>query len=508
MQLNKGIIIFLFIFLSFHIYSEEKGESGKTNVAVTKILNRSGHPEIGKAAVKIETVTCQTLKLLGKYNVVFEEKEIGTGEFRNYCEATDTEYIIRGTIIKNDEGILIELSVYDYFSDSIIISRSETAGSPIELRKSVKTVISRTLSYLSKVPVFFTSLAFTNMTDEKGEYSVYIDNIFFGKDIDYLEYMMSGKRNIRIEQERMFGRHNIAEINALLIPEDRLSIEFTIPPLLKNEEKTISRYKNTIDRYINEKYKSQKVGNSFAKLFSLLENPAFSETAAKRKNEITVLHEKWLKNMEKWGSVKGFTTADMPYSVGVKSMFIISSNDITDWDMGGSDPEGKTATSSGFGVTMSGDLFKYGGIQAEALVINQKTKTSYPSGYLPENFSEIETSVWFLEAPAILYFRIPEYLIRVYSGLSCKYRITTMKTEGTFLATGEKTEGKYDEELLRMYLSSWLAGFALDFPFGNSLFSLDFRYNRDLKSWYRSGAPEEDYIAKYIACSLGYTAKF
>ncbi len=89
---------------------------------------------------------------------------------------------------------------------------------------------------LSGEKIDFTSLAFTNMTDEKGDYNIYIDNIYFGKNIDYLESLLSGTRNIKIIQDRPFGKYKAGEINAHLLPQDRVSIEFKIQPLLDKEK--------------------------------------------------------------------------------------------------------------------------------------------------------------------------------------------------------------------------------------------------------------------------------
>ena len=127
---------------------------------------------------------------------------------------------------------------------------------------------------------------------------------------------------------------------------------------------------------------------------------------------------------------------------------------------------------------------------------------------MPGNFSEIETSTWFLEAPVLFYFRVPENLFKIYGGVSYKYRVTPLNTVGTDAGTGERTSSKYDDEFMIMHLPSWLTGLALEIPFRSSLFVIDFRYNRDFKSWFRSGTPEEDYIADYIAVGLGYTAKY
>ena len=58
-----------------------------------------------------------------------------------------------------------------------------------------------------------------------------------------------------------------------------------------------------------------------------------------------------------------------------------------------------------------------------------------------------------------------------------------------------------------MQNSAWLAGIAFEMPVSSNLFFLDFRYNRDLFSWFESWAPEEDFLGSYISCSIGYTFK-
>ncbi len=141
--------------------------------------------------------------------------------------------------------------------------------------------------------------------------------------------------------------------------------------------------------------------------------------------------------MAEWETEKGFTTADKPFSLGFKTMFLTSSFNINDWDMGGTDPEGNSGTSIGFGFTGSADIFKFLGIQGEVLVCNQKTKTLYPSGYPVVNLSEIKTTTWFFEVPALIYIRAPENLVKFYGGVSYKYRITPIWLKGKELGTGD-----------------------------------------------------------------------
>ncbi len=502
--------LFLMIFLTisvFRVFSEEP-EIQKLNIAVFPVINRSGHKELNKAADKIKSVSEQTLLLLGGYNVINETGSYPPGQYLNYCNEKGVDYIIYGDLIKQERNIIFELYVFSREAGAVTISGRETAESPVRLRETIKKTISNTLGNFTGKEINFTSLAFTNMTDEKGDYSVYIDGILFGKNIEYLESLLSGTRNVKILQKRIFGTYNAGEINAVLLPEDRVSVEFKIPPVLENEKKYIDRYSQTVNKHIDDKYYSQKVSSSFEKLFMLLENPEFSDTAVRIKEEISRKYHKWRSNMEKWGASKGYTTADKPYSLGFKTMFLVSSFDINDWDMGGTDPDSSSGTGMGFGFTGSADIFKFLGLQAEVLVCNQKTKTLYPSGYPVLNLSEIETSTWFFEAPALIYLRVPENLVKLYGGVSYKYRITPLRLEGEVIATSEHVSKKYDDENLRMHLPSWLAGFAIEYPFRSSVFTIDFRYNRDFRSWFDTDTPEEDFIAQYMGCSLGYTAKF
>ena len=504
----KILIILVLIAAAPCILTADNSETRLKNIVLLPIKNESGHSELNKSAEKIKTVIKQTLLLLGENNVIIEEKPLRPENFLEYCIENNIDYIIHGDLIKKNREMAVELYIFSRESNYEIISVKETASSPVKLRDAIKKAVSDSLTVFSGEKINFTSLAFTNMTEETGDYFVYIDNILFGKNIDYLESLLSGTRNIKIIQNRPFGTYNAGEINALLIPDDRVSIEFKIPPLLEREKKYTDRYTKTIDRYINEKYYSQKVSSSFSSLFQLLEKPEFSSTAVKITEEYSEKHRIWLEKMEKWNTDKGFTTADRHFSLGFKTIFLISSFDINDWDMGGTDPESKSGTSIGFGFTGSADIFRFLGLQTEVLVCNQKTETLYPSGYPVLNLSEIETSTWFCEAPLIVYLRAPESLVKLYGGVSYKYRITPLRTEGKDAGTGDSVSDKYDDEYLKMHLPSWLAGFTMEFPFKNSVFSLDFRYNRDFKSWFDSGTPEEDYIAQYTACSIGYSAKF
>ncbi len=507
--MKKTIIIFLtFILTISFAFASETPEVIKQKAAVFPLNDYSEYKGMDKAGKEIKKIIEQNLLLLGKYNVIKENNSIDKNNLLEYCMENNIDFIIHGDIFKKDRGGLINLYVYSRKEQTDTILTSETADSPLNLRYAVKAAVSDLLEQFSGQQIDFTSLIFTNMSNEKGEYNIYIDDILFGRNTDYIETVLSGKRNIKIVQDRIYGKYILGEINASLMPEDRVSMEFKIPPLLKKEEKYIKRYSKTIDAHLNDKYYSKKTASSFNNLFSLLENPEFSNTAVSLKKEYTEKYETWLKNMDSWEGNTGFTTSDKPLSLGFKTMAMVSSFDITDWDMGGSKPDNTTKPGFGLGVTASADIFSFLGLQAEALVCNQRTETLYPTAHPVLNLSEIKTSTWFFEAPAIIYFKVPEKLFKLYAGLSYKYRISPIKIRGKDAVTGENKNKKYSDSDLNMYHPSWLAGFALEFPFKNNVFSLDFRFNRDFDSWFDPGTPEEDYIAQYLAYSIGYSGKF
>ena len=167
--MNKKILLILLFILtaSAYLFSDEKNESEKINIALLPVINSSGHREINKASEKLRSVSEQTLLLLGKYNVINEENSINPEDFYSYCSKNNADYIIFGNISKEGKKIVVEMSVYSSGTGSVIIKSTEPAVSPVQMRNAVKKSASSVLSRLSGSPVNFTSLAFTNMTDEK-----------------------------------------------------------------------------------------------------------------------------------------------------------------------------------------------------------------------------------------------------------------------------------------------------------------------------------------------------
>ncbi len=511
---NKAVFISFFILFSAFSLNAQQHSGKKAEIlpviALTGIVNNTGLEAIDKAAVLIEETLKRNLDLTGQYKVVsFAEDNLPEGApgMMEFCKNTGSNYILSGKITKNSSDINIEIALFSVNSSGDILKITGTAQSPSKLRFAMEKILTDVLGYFTGKEVSFASVSLVNMGKEEGSYSVFIDSMHTGDNLEYIDYLLSGKRHLEILQNRMGKQKKLADIDLLIMPQDRVSVEFEIPSLSEKEKRMIGRYEKTVDNHAGDKYRSRKVDGAFKSLFTLLEDPSFCTEAVSRKKEIILKHEKWEKDMGQWGLERGLTSADLPYSFGVKAMLLTSAYDIRDWDEAGARPEGGSGASWGGGFFGSADLNRFTGIQGELLVYNQKTSADYAAGYPLAGPSGIEMSAWFVEFPLLVYFRVPSYLLKFYAGASFRYRLTEMDVDITDTASGESSAAEYDEKLLRMQNSAWLAGIAFEMPVSSNLFFLDFRYNRDLFSWFESWAPEEDFFSSYISCSIGYTFK-
>ncbi|MDX9800655.1 MAG: hypothetical protein RBT69_04880 [Spirochaetia bacterium] len=479
-------------------------------IAVSEIKNMTALSSIDRTSGLIEETLIRNLDLTGKFTTVICNKEKQFNDknvISDYCIENNFSYLITGNVKKSGRDVTIELNVFSAFSNDAQLTVKESAETPAKLRSSMDNVFREVFKFFTNKNVSFSSLSFVNRGEETGDYFLFIDSVNIGRNIEYIDYILSGSRNILILQNRMGSEKILADTAVFLKPEERVNIEFEIPGLTEREKKLISRYEKPISLYADDKFKSRRVADAFDSLFSLLEDPSFCASAVKKKDDITAEYEIWKKKMDKWGLERGLTSADLPYSAGLKTMVLSSSYNVSGWDFPGSKPQGQSSSSMGGGFFCSADIFKYSGIQGEFNFYNQKIPASFDSGYPLADSSIMETSAWFLEFPLIAYFRIPSYLLKFYAGAALKYRTTVMSLDITNGATGASSGGEYDEELLRMANSSWIAGGSFEFPLNSSLFFLDFRYSRDFYSWFESSAPEADFIASYLACSIGYTIK-
>ncbi len=512
---KSSIIIIFFLNLVYLIGNSSAQQTVRKPeilpvIAVSGIKNMTGLSSIDRTSELIEETLIRNLDLTGKFRTFISNDgkqfadESGMYE---YCGENNLSYLIYGNVTKTGRDITIEVSIFNATHNGGHLSVRETAETPAKLRTSMDNIFREVFRFFTHENVSFASISFVNRGQDDGSYTLFIDGVNIGRNIEYIDYLVSGSRNIRILQNRMGSGLILADIAIILKPEDRVSIEFEIPSLTEKEKRLISRYEKPIDLYSDDKFKSRRVAAAFDSVLSLLEDPSFCSSAVDKKNDIAAKYEIWKKNMSEWGLSRGLTAADLPYSAGLKTMVLTSTYDISDWDMAGSKPQGQSSSSFGGGFFCSADIFESSGIQGEFNFYNQKIPASFDSGYPLADSSEMETSAWYIEFPLIVYYRIPSHLLKFYAGAALKYRTTVMKVDITDKATGTSSGSEYDEGLLRMANSSWLAGGSLEFPLNSSLFFLDFRYSRDFYSWFESSAPEEDFIASYIACSFGYTIK-
>jgi hypothetical protein len=74
-------------------------------------------------------------------------------------------------------------------------------------------------------------------------------------------------------------------MDIVLEPGDRISIEYEIPSFLESEEKLIRRYERTVDLYSDDKYKSQRVENSFRRSSNFLKTPPTVKKLSKKRKK-------------------------------------------------------------------------------------------------------------------------------------------------------------------------------------------------------------------------------
>jgi hypothetical protein len=427
---------------------------------------------------------------------------------QKFCTQRGLDYIIRSFILIDDaeeDRVLIKTEVFDYKSNKWLdVEESDGLGRIFIL---IGQAVGSAIGAVTGEDYTTGSISFMNKTGIKGKYSVSIDNIYVGDNLEDLHYVLSGKRNIKLYQSRLGGkRYWLVDIDADINPGSRTGVEFAIPELLESEQNTIKDSEIFIDKYLNSKYMSYRVQNSFNRLLALLEDVSFSEAAQKKKDSITGKYAAWKQNMADWNLEKGITVADMPFGFGIKATALNSYIYLEEKEGILADSKTDKALGWGAGLFMTFDITPFMGLQTEFLVNNQKTALYYDNVLNPALRTEF--SMWFMEMPLILYFKIPSYLFKFYGGVSYKHRIANMGTNIEDETANTLTTSEYKKTNLRMRNSSWFAGLITEVPVSsNSTILFDFRYNKDLYSWFPQWADEKDILAGYLSFSLGYSLK-
>ncbi len=126
------------------------------------------------------------------------------------------------------EMCIRDRSVYDWLSDSVIITREGTAETILDIFKVADEILISLMEKFSGRHIEFGKIVFEN-TGERVGYSVTIDEEQAGENIEEIPHALSGRLNVVVYQERVLGEYVLFDRKISVPAHSTATVEFAIP---------------------------------------------------------------------------------------------------------------------------------------------------------------------------------------------------------------------------------------------------------------------------------------
>ena len=482
--MNKRFIFIQIFFLIVLIPQFLFSQIGKMpNISVLPLENKEKDLQIEVISSNIQKTIEFNLKMINRYNIIknsVTDYSSNTSWISDYCEKNKIDDLIFGKALVQPNGsVFIEMSVFDKQKGMISLTKSETAATVLDIFNASDKLAIEIMDSFSGMHLGFGALKFIN-SGEKGTYSVYIDNLHIGENIDNLSTVLNGSREIIITQVRMFGDIKVYE-KTINIPEDKtIEINFTIPGFLEKESSSVAKHESIIEDNWDEKYSGKKIDKSFNELFKLLNIVEYSQTAINKKKEVEDKFAQWNAKKASMGITRGLSILDKHVGISVYGAFNILASDFNEKDHS-FQGEDTTNITPKAGVAVSINLLSRLALQSEFAVSQVYTRYKYDMSY-PSPIEERIADFGIYEIPILLVFRVsPDKVFSLYAG-----GVIQIRMEGSNIRNknSDSTENNEPTMPINKYNRAFAAGALFEIPLVSSLFlSFDVRYMKPVDSW-------------------------
>ncbi len=286
--MKKKLGVLLLLCSLFSLYAEDS----QPRVFLQPPAYEEGSSQLASISYTVFDTAGLILSMLGQYELQLE-KDSRIEDPAAYCLENDVDRFISGNCSVNDEGGYdISLSVYDSETDRIAVRREETADTALDVFDAVDALVIPLLEELSGRQISFGALVLENR-GVRGDFQFFMDGIEYSHEEDVLNRIIFGTHIVRIEQERMYGRHVVKRSSVDVIKDGISSFGFAVTGILPREEREISAIEKLIEKNWNRRSKQDAVDASFAELLVMLKDVSYSDAMASRKDKILAWQKEW-----------------------------------------------------------------------------------------------------------------------------------------------------------------------------------------------------------------------
>ena len=225
----------LFFLLLQSVYPQE--EAFKTRVAIIPMENMVKDEQYSVICGTVTDTVELTLKLIGEYNVTrvdgvkpYEDP----GSVKRYAERNKIDSIIFGKAYLDRNGNMIfQMSVYDRNWNVITITEERKAESIFEIFDAAEELVVSVVENFSGIHVGFGTIRLFNLS-EKGDFEVFIDGEFVGKNLPEVKRVLNGVRRVEVKQKRLLEEHVVLDTEVEVYEDEVTDLSFNL--LLVPEE--------------------------------------------------------------------------------------------------------------------------------------------------------------------------------------------------------------------------------------------------------------------------------
>ncbi|TVR88741.1 MAG: hypothetical protein EA428_11560 [Spirochaetaceae bacterium] len=294
-----GVTCFLFLCVLLRPLAAQEAELPR--VGVIPPQNLSDLPQYDIVAEVIYNTTELTLRLIGEYKVVAlpAATPVDPEGLRDLGLEQNLANIVLGRIHEQDGRLSLEMSVFDTLAEEIVLTRTEEPESLLAVFESTDILVADVVQEFSGVPVGFGDLVLRN-TGEPGSYQVLLDGALLGADLERVERILIGSRELEIRQERMFGEYTVLRQDLQIVTAQTTALEFAVPELVPRESQALEFFERELTEQIEAPRSEERVRELFANAAALLEDTSYSPGLAAYRSRFATLEQDWEAGIEEW----------------------------------------------------------------------------------------------------------------------------------------------------------------------------------------------------------------
>ncbi|MFP4152315.1 MAG: hypothetical protein ACLFSV_05685 [Alkalispirochaeta sp.] len=260
-------------------------------VGIAPLLNNSDDANSETLAEEISHTINVNLDILGGYEVepiLQPLRNTTPASLDSFASRNGYDNVIFGSISQpNARTTEFRVAMFDRAEGAIVYDNTWQITSVFEIFDTADIIVEAMLDQFSDERLAFGRLAISN-NGARGDYQVFVNDNLLGENLTQTR-ILSGTHEVRVEQERMFGRFVVTE-ERVTVPEDgRGRLQITIPDLTEAERQRIETFEARIVVEQNrdkEAYPFREIINDYIGLSQDLENASYSQAVTQRKNEV------------------------------------------------------------------------------------------------------------------------------------------------------------------------------------------------------------------------------